>query len=68
MTDNEKLAPYYTSLNVSYIGQLKRLNDYPLDTFHDWVTGTGFTRLPFESLEQAIERARAAYKKRREEK
>ena len=63
MKCHDDSALYYTSLGVRYIGQLERLiGQYPLDMFNDLSTGTTFTRLPFESLDQAIERARAPYR------
>ena len=65
MKCHDDSALYYASLGVRYIGQLKRLigqGQYPLDMFNDLSTGTTFTRMPFESLDQAIERARAAFR------
>jgi len=59
-------ALYYASLGVRYVGQQGRLpGQYPLDMFNDLSTGTTFTRMPFESLDQATERARAPYGKAR---
>jgi hypothetical protein len=51
-------------LGVEYIGLQERgEGKFPLEMFTDLSTGTSFLRCPMETVEQALARIRAAYKK-----
>ena len=49
---------YHDMINITYLGPMEREGTYPLDWFHDNLTGASFLRLPIESLDEAVARVR----------